>query len=339
MFSRFLILLSALMFLSCEAQKAPAVQVQELSGSIFGSSYSIKYIGDLNPQQFKNDLDVFFKNFNSEFSTYQSDSTISSLNQAGEQVRLKVTPRFIAMLKLAKRLHEQTDGAFDPTLGPIISAWGFGGKGTPKTPEAGVLDEARKHVGIEKIFWDEAKLEAWKSDALVTLNLNAFAPGWAADLIGEEFLLKGVTNFMVDIGGEILVKGKKGDASWLIGIEEPSEAPGQKLHLALKISNLSIATSGDYRQFFNEAGTRRSHIIDPRTGQPVTHQISSVTVLASSAAEADAWGTALMVLGEAGLPLAEKLGHKIYMLKALGPNKFTSILSSGMQDYLKDHRL
>ncbi len=323
---------------SCQEKTTPSLRVEELSGQVFGSTYSIKYLGELKPQVFATDLEIFFREFNQEFSTYQKDSVISAFNQAPAGKKLKVSPRFIEMLGIIKRLHHATDGAFDPTIRPVIKAWGFY-EGKPRRPSLEQLTKAKQQMGMKHVQWDEQQQVAWKTLDELSLDLNAFAPGWAADLIGAELQRRNVTNFMVEIGGEILVKGKKGDAPWIIGIEKPSEQLSHELQLAVKITDLSLSTSGDYRQFFLESGERRSHIIDPRTALPVNHQISSVTTVASSAVEADAWGTALMILGEEGMELAER--NKIFSLfiKAKKAGNFQSILSPGMQTYLKANQL
>jgi thiamine biosynthesis lipoprotein len=145
---------------------------------------------------------------------------------------------------------------------------------------------------------------------------------------------------MVDISGEILFKGTKSkEIEWVGAIEKPSPNRAQGVHLAFKIRDLAIATSGNYRQFFNENGQRKSHIIDPRTGGPVAHSISSASVIAKSAASADAWGTALMVLGTLGVAKAEKHGIKVLLLEAEGPEQFKEIVSDSMNKFIVGHRL
>lgn len=326
-----------LLFISCQTQE-PQILVKELRGEVFGSYYFIKYRGEISEDDFRKELNVFFKNFNDEFSTYQKNSVISLFNQAPKNKKMVVSKEFIQMLELCKKFHLETEGAFEPTLAPVIKAWGFGGGEKKETDE--VIKAARKKVGFHHIKWDSNRFEVWKDLDGVELDVNAFAPGWAADLVGEIFLKKNVTNFMVDISGEILFKGTKGDdLSWIGGIERPSKQYADGVHLAFKISNQALATSGDYRQFFDEKGTRKSHIIDPRSGAPVSHQISSASVIADSAAAADAWGTAMMVLGTEGLPLAEKHGKKVLLLNAQNSYTFSEILSPSMKSFLEAYKL
>jgi FAD:protein FMN transferase len=328
------LILSGLFLTGCFFLGQPAQEVQELKGPVFGAHYIIKFRGELDQPKFKRELEIFFQNFNQEFSTYQQDSVVSQLNRAAAGERLKVSPRFIQMLEFAKDLHQKTEGAFDPTLGPVIRAWGFGGGKLGAIPDDKIIQAGLKLVGMRHFQWDKG--EVWKTLEGVQLDLNAFAPGWAADLMGEMLEANGITDYMVDISGELRIRGTKFEnAPWVIGIEKPAQQYGAAVQLALKIENTSIATSGDYRQFFDEEGERRSHIIDPRTGRPVTHRISSATVIGGNTMEADAWSTALMVLGERGVELAEKNGFKVYLLEAIEQGHYRAIISSSMQDYIK----
>lgn len=333
-------ILVTLIFLSaysCQKQD-PEILVRELRGDVFGSYYFVKYRGDLSENEFRKELEVFFKNFNDEFSTYQKNSVISKFNAAPKNKKLIVSKEFITMLELAKKFHDETEGAFNPTLAPVIKAWGFGG-GKKKEADKDIKD-AMKKVGLHFVKWDKEKFEVWKELDGVELDVNAFAPGWAADLIGEMLIKNKVTNFMVDISGEILFKGSKGEGiPWIGGIERPIVEGQPEVHLALKMNNVAMATSGNYRQFFDENGVRKSHIIDPRTGAPVSHSVSSATIIAETAAEADAWGTAMMVLGKDGIPLAEKYGKKSLLLNAEKLNHFTEVVSPSMKSFIEVNKL
>lgn len=310
-----------------------------MKGEVFGSYYLVKYRGELKQEDFQKELDQFFKEFNQEFSTYDPKSVISSLNSSEQNKKLKVSERFIEMLKMAKKFHEDTAGAFDPTLGPLIRVWGFGGGKEKRTPSTTEIENAQKRVGFKHLHWDEKEQLVWKTNDLM-LDVNAFAPGWAADLIGLMLESHGVMNYMIDISGEILFKGMKTDGqSWIAGIETPGKEWGKQVQLAFKIEDLAIATSGNYRQYFTENGEIRGHILDPRTAAPVKHQISSASVLASNTAEADAWSTAMMILGQEGLDLAEKRGIKVMLLEAKKPQEFVEIMSPGMRAYLEANRL
>lgn len=334
-----LVLSCGLLLAGCNSKKTDPSVLDEIQGEIFGSYFIVKFRGDLDKQDFSSDLTEFFKEFNQEFSTYQKDSLISRFNSLPLNLKLKVSKRFIQMLEMAKSFHEKTNGAFDPTLGPVIQAWGFGGGQVKQAPNKKTINEAMKKVGFSYIQWDSKTLDVWRTNE-VHLDVNAFAPGWAADLIGEKLISHKIQNYMVDISGEIIFKGEKSVGQpWVAGIETPSLEHAAGVQIAFYMKNSSIATSGNYRQFFDDKGLRKSHIIDPKSGAPVTHQISSASVLAPTGAEADAWSTALMVLGEEGLDLAEKNGIKVYLLKAKKPQVYEVIMSPGMETYLDAHRL
>jgi thiamine biosynthesis lipoprotein len=222
----------------------------------------------------------------------------------------------------------------------VIKLWGFGGGAQKKIPAEAEIEEKRKIVGFQYIKWNEDQNTVWKLKDGVQLDVNAFAPGWAADLIGKLLEEEGVEDYMVDISGEILFKGQKSpDAQWVAGIEKPSKEYAQGIQLAFKIKNRALATSGNYRQFYDENNKRFSHIIDPRTGHPVTHSIASASVITENAASADAWSTALMVLGSEGLAIAEKHGIKVLILEAKSPGTFEEIVSPSMKSYIEENRL
>lgn len=315
-----------------------SVSLHEIRGEVFGSYYLIKYRGDLPPEKFKSQLESFFSQFNSEFSTYQSDSVISQLNTAPANKKLKISPRFIQMLELARKLHEDTQGAFDPTLAPIIKLWGFGGGESKGTPSDKVLKKAQENMGFSKIQWDAVNNEVWKTTDAVTLDVNGFAPGWAADLIAEHLEKHDIQNYMVDISGEILVKGTRSpNSGWIMGVEKPSANLGEAVQIAFRMEDSALATSGNYRQFYDNQGERYSHIIDPKTLRPVQHRIASASVIAPTAAEADAWSTAMMVLGEKGMNLAQSKGLKVYLIKTISPEKFESIFSPSMAEHMSQN--
>lgn len=315
------------------------VTPHEISGEVFGSYFIVKYRGDLAPEIFRTQIAAFFEDFNAEFNTYRDDSVISRFNQLPINQKLAVRPRFIEMLRLAQKFHQDTQGAFDPTLSPVIKLWGFGGGKRAAAPSTAEITKALASVGFSSIKWDEKSSTVWK-DKAVTLDVNAFAPGWAADLLGEILLEKKVLNFMIDISGEILVSGERGPGSpWIMGIERPSQNRAEGVQLAFKLRSGAIATSGNYRQFYDEEGERFSHIIDPKTGRPVTHTIASGSVIAGSAAEADAWSTAMMVLGPAGIDLAESRGIKSYLINTPKPGVFEAVVSPSMKAFLEESSL
>lgn len=332
--------LSLLFFISACSEKTPTIHT--IQGDIFGSYYIVKWAGDTDQKELQSKINKLFKEINDEFSNYQNDSVVSRFNNLKAHQKMKVSPRFIQMLEFCKKLHQDSLGAFDPTLRPVIKLWGFGGgaKKVLAAPSNEEIKLALTKVGLRNVLWDKEKLEVWKIVDDVGIDTNAFVPGWAADLIGEILQQQKVENFMIDISGELLVKGQKSSSSaWVVGIEKPVKEKGAAIQVALKIRDLSIATSGNYRQFFEENGQRRSHIIDPRTGRPVEHQIASATVIGKSALETDAWGTALMVLGPEGIQLADQLGLKVMLLEAVKPNEYKEISNKFMKDYIQHNQV
>lgn len=334
---KILLLACSLLLAGCLRNEAPKTdEVKELKGDIFGSYYIVKYRGDLETSELQTELTRFFQEFNNEFSTYQENSVISKFNELPANEKMSVTPRFIQMLKIAEDFYQKTNGAFDPTLRPVIKAWGFGGGKKKQTPSDADLKVAIEKVGFKSIKWDESNNTVWKEKAGLEIDVNAFAPGWAADLIGEMLERKNIKNFMVDFSGDILFKGtKRGDIPWVAGIETPSKQHAQGVQIAFHMNNQAVSTSGSYRQFFDDKGERKSHIIDPRTGKPVNHTISSASVIAGTCVEADAWSTAFMVLGPKGLDIAKKHDIKVLLLEAKKPNLFERIYSPSMNRFIE----
>lgn len=332
--------LSLLIFISACSEKAPTIH--SIQGDIFGSYYIVKWAGDTDQKVLQSKIDKLFKEINDEFSNYQNDSVVSRFNNLKAHQKMKVSPRFIEMLEFCKKLHQDSLGAFDPTLRPVIKLWGFGGgaKKVAVAPSNEEIKLALTKVGLRNVVWDKEKREVWKLVDDVGIDTNAFVPGWAADLIGEILQQQKIENFMVDISGELLVKGQKSAThAWVIGIEKPVKEKGAAIQIALKIRDLSIATSGNYRQFFEENGLRRSHIIDPRTGRPVEHQIASATVIGKTALETDAWGTALMVLGLEGIQIADQHQLKVMLLEAIKPGEYREVSNKLMKEYIKANQV
>ncbi len=337
---KFLLLMSSLLLAGCFFKSDPKPELHVLQGDVFGSYYIIKYRGDLDSSKFQTELDLFFSEFNHEFSTYQKNSIISEFNRSRANSPMKVSQRFIEMLKLAQKFHTDSNGAFDPTLGPVIKLWGFGGGEKKQSPDEKALSKAMEQVGFQYVEWNEKTLTVWKTRDLLQLDINAFAPGWVADLIGSVLIAKEIKHFMVDLSGEILFKGtKEENVPWIAGIEKPTLKRAESVQMAFKMYDQAISTSGNYRQFFDDHGVRRSHIIDPRSGKPVGHSISSASVIATTAAEADAWSTTMMVLGREGIALSEKNGIKVLLLNATKQNLFDEIISPSMKRFIEAHQL
>lgn len=241
-------------------------------------------------------IEARLEQVNAEMSTYRADSVISVFNQAAAGEAVSLPAGFANVLAEALYWAEQTEGAFDPTAGPLVNLWGFGPSGRRETvPEAEAIEAARAGVGWWRLDFQPGQGELVQPGGLF-LDLSAIAKGWAVDVLADYLLELGVSGFLVDIGGDLRVHGRRPDGRlWRIAIERPL-AGSRELHDIVEVSEVSVASSGNYRNFFEIDGRRYAHLIDPRSGSPVTHGTVAVTVAAARCATADALATALSVL-------------------------------------------
>jgi thiamine biosynthesis lipoprotein len=267
------------------------------------------------------------------FSTYVPDSALMRFNAAEPGRQIAIPDEMARVLALARVIHDQTGGAFDPTVGPLVRLWGFGVDGTAAdVPADADIAEALGQVGMEALQLDTGKGLLLKSRE-VELDLSAIAKGFAVDAIANMLDEAGLDNYLVEIGGELLARGPGHDGEgWQLAIEIPD--PSRRSPLAIISSlgqTLALAGSGDYRNYRVVDGQHYSHEIDPGTGRPVTHNLAATTVLADDAATADAWATALMVLGaEQGILLAEQNGIAAYFIMHEGDG-FRTRATTGWQ--------
>lgn len=270
-------------------------QLVVLAGEAMGSTYNIRYL-DSAGRNYKQAIDSLLDLFNLSVSTYLPDSDISLLNQ-GDSVRFRY-PFFYPILKRSFEIHELTNGAFDPTVGPLVIGWGFGPKkGLPaKLPN---VDSLRKLVDFPSLKFDEQGVR--KTRPGISLDFNAVAPGYGVDVLATFLRDHGIAHYLIEIGGEVACRGRndKGQV-WSIGINNPTyeEKGGEYMQAALTVNDKGLATSGNYRRFYEKDGKRYAHTIDPRTGYPVEHNLLSATVLAVDCMTADALATAFMVMGK-----------------------------------------
>lgn len=263
-----------------------------LTGTTMGPIvYNIKYLGDTNYQVA---IDSLLEAFNQSLSTYIPDSEISRFNE-NDSLAFQ-SPFFYPILELSKDIHQLTEGAFDPTLGPLINAWGFG-PNRNRDPENINIDSLKRLVGFSKIRFDENKII--KEERGMSLDFSAVAKGYAVDLVSQFLEDNDVDDYMVEIGGEVRCSGQNPSGKiWRIGIENPTVAPGeQELFATTVVENRSLATSGNYRNFYEVDGKKYAHTISPFTGAPVEHSLLSASVFSVSCMAADALATGFMVLG------------------------------------------
>ncbi|MDH3685311.1 MAG: FAD:protein FMN transferase [Myxococcales bacterium] len=254
---------------------------------------------------------------NGAMSTWAPDSELSRFNAHASLESFALSKPTLEVLAAARGVSERTGGAFDVTVGPLVAAWGFGaGARVPGAgPDAAELAEIRERVGFERLELDPATGTARKRHSGVRVDLSAIAKGHGVDRVADALLADGFGDFLVEVGGEVRAHGERpGGGGWRLAIERP-EPDGRAVHAVVELSGMALATSGDYRAFYEAAGERVTHIVDPRVGRPVSHGLASVSVLHERAALADAWATALTVLGpEEGLRVAEAEGLAVYLI-------------------------
>lgn len=305
-------------------------------GTVFGTVYHItyEYKADIH-QEIRDEL----QRFDNSMSTFNKNSTISRINRNDSTV--VADEWFTHVFNKAAEVTGATEGAFDITVAPLVNAWGFGFKKSDSvTP--GMIDSIRNFVGFEKVKLIEGKVV--KSDSRLMLDASAIAKGYACDVIGDFLRKKQITNFMVEIGGEVTAQGKnqKGNC-WRIGINKPIEDrtghPGA-IQDVIELCNAGMATSGNYRNFYYKDGKRFAHTIDPRTGYPVEHSLLSASVIAPDCMTADAFATAFMVLGlEKSMEIAEKNPEiEGYFIYDNGSDKNGIRMTQGFQKYMHSNR-
>ena len=288
--TRYILLLGiSLLMVSCHQRS-----VVHFEGQAFGTMYSIAYIGDteyhLHPQ-----VDSLLADLSHTFSIFDTTSIIYRWNK-GENVTLNED--FLTVLRLSKQVSAATDGAFDCTVQPLVQLWGFGKDGVRHTVGEDTLATIRKFVGFQLVDLQGDSIIC--KDPRVQLNFNAVAKGYAVDKVADWLVEQGYADCIVEIGGEVTARGTKNGKPWKVGIQTPTKtADGAKESFeSIPLpDHRAVATSGNYRNYFEENGVRYTHILDPRTGKPERTNLLSVTVIAPDCATADAYATAFMVLG------------------------------------------
>lgn len=303
---------------------AAADEAFELAGATMGTSYSVVVDADVsaaNRERVRAALDQRFHELNRMMSTYDTASELSRFNRWASTQPLEASAELIDVLERAREVSERSGGALDVTVSPLVEAWGFGPASRiddplGPTPSEAELERLRQRVGFDQIVADPAAGTISKAHPETTVDLSAIAKGYAADVVSILLRELGYDHTLVEVGGELAASGtRRSGEPWRVGIESPDDqAPG--VWGTLTLVDEGIATSGDYRDYYERGGVRYAHIIDPRTGRPITSRGASVTVVHESAAMADAWATALTVLGpEDGYELAVREGLAALFLR------------------------
>ncbi len=297
-----LILIAALLTLltGCFPSKNLDKQEVLLQGRTMGTTYNIKVIVEndsVDIELLQEDIDAALVNLNQEMSTYIKDSELSRFNQLRSSEPVTLSKGLARVIKEAIRLGELSEGSLDVTVGPLVNLWGFGPEfHLDNVPSDELLQQTKAKVGIENITLNGNQLSK-KIDELY-IDLSTIAKGYGVDLIAELVESKGIHNYLVEIGGELRLKGFKDTGElWHVAIEKPVSDERVVQQVIVPKDN-AVATSGDYRIYFESNGERFSHIINPKTGKPIKHKLVSVTVIHPSSLTADGLSTAMMVMGE-----------------------------------------
>ncbi len=295
-----LVLILVFLLSGCE-KTAPKTYPFNYSASVMGTSFSIKVTHlpeGVSVAQLQELIQDRLTLINQSMSTYLNDSELSLLNHADSKVAQTVSLELFKVLAAAQEISQLSGGAFDITVGALVNLWGFGPDVMRyQTPDAQAIKQLLANSGYQNLVLDASAKTVTKKIAGLTMDLSALAKGYAVDAVAELLEAQGIADYLVEIGGELRLKGVNLQGKrWRIAIEKPNSAK-RELQKVLPITDKAMATSGDYRNFFEQNGQRFSHTIDPRTGYPITHKLASVTILSDTCMQADAWATALMVLG------------------------------------------
>jgi thiamine biosynthesis lipoprotein len=274
------------------------------SGQTMGTTYNVTVKGG-DSVELKRETDSLLIAFNEEVSTYIPDATISLFNQTEETFALRKSsaPHFFRNLVQSYRLNYLTNGYFDPTVMPLVNYWGFGyaPRDTSHLGDSTIVDSLMQMVGLNRLGWEERSDSLWlkKYDKGMQLDFSASAKGDGVDLVAKFLKRRGYTNFMVEIGGEVYARGENPRGSeWTIGVNRPDPHSAKTDFIqTVQLSNRGLATSGNYRNFFESSGVTYSHTINPKTGWIERNELLSATVIAENVITADAWATALMAMG------------------------------------------
>ncbi len=311
----------------------------ELSGPIMGTRYSVKIAGvpaATDREQLASKVQAELELINSLMSTYDPQSELSRFNAFAGTEWFGVSRSTLEVVGRARSISEKTGGAFDVTVGPLVNLWGFGPEPEPGlVPSPDLIAAQRARVGYARVELREEPPALRKGRPDVYVDLSAIAKGYAVDRVAGLLEKEGLHDYLVDVGGEIRVAGDNAAGEpWRLAVEYPDSGRRAPFRI-IRLERGGVATSGNYRNFFELEGQRYAHTIDPRSGWPVSHALLAVTVISDDTMTADAWATALMVLGpEEGLAVAEREGVAALLISAGDDSKVHEQMTSGMRAFL-----
>lgn len=313
--------------------------VHSVDGFTMGSTWSARFVAPANVDDLRvrAELERILAQLDGELSGYRDDSALARLNRAPVGAWVDMPPHLAHVLAFGLQLWRESGGAFDMTVQPLVRLWGFGAA-EPRDvlPSAGEVTAARARLGSDRLEFSPDGRQA-RRNADIALDVDGVAPGYAAGVMSAWLAAQGYGDNLVEVGGEMHAAGHRPDGSgWRVGIEAPVMARGQ-LKRVVAVSDLALTTAGDYRDYFEVDGKRYTHIIDPRTGWPVQHDLASVTVIAPGLASADGYATAIMVLGpDAGLALADAQHLAVYLLLRAPDGSIRERYNQAFAPYLSD---
>ncbi|MBW5800306.1 FAD:protein FMN transferase [Halomonas elongata] len=331
----FLLLLLVTLLAGCSEQKLETPVT--LQGDIFGTFYQVTIADPITAERrdaLEQGILDELEAVDASMSTYRDDAELVAFNKAPVGEWQTLSAPLIHVLDIARSVGEASDGAFDVTVGGLVNLWSFGPEARPEeVPEDSLIEQRLAEVGMDTL---ELDVETNRARRLkdVFVDLSGVAKGYATDQVAAYLADQGVENYLVNLGGEVKVDGHRDaeSAPWRIGVEVPRDGRPQAEHV-LPLEDISVATSGDYRNYFEVDGHRYSHTIDPRTGRPIQHRLASVTIVDPSNARADAWATAMTVLGEQeGMALARRHDLAVLMLVRQGDG-WQSLASPAFAEY------
>ena len=296
---------SAVMVLALAALAGCSFQnrekVWEIAGPVFGTAYHIKVVLPEDPQRLENlaeGIEETLEKVDASMSTWRDDSELSRFNRLEDQSEwVGISEELHRVLSRSREISRMTDGAFDITVGPLVNLWGFGPDGRPEeVPSAEALQQVKDRTGYQHLKLRDNP-PAVSAEPAQYLDLSAIAKGFGVDQVAKYLESEGVSAYLVEIGGEIRVNGQKPDGTaWRLAVEEPS-GEGRQVNRIVALQQAAMATSGDYRNYYESQGQRYSHTIDPVTGKPISHSLASVTVITENCMTADALATAFNGMG------------------------------------------
>ena len=328
---KFIILSCCCFFLCCNEEEVK--KEINVNGFAQGTTYNITYIST-DGNNYQRAIDSLLIEIDNSMSTYQKSSIISKFNRADSI--LEVDQFFLEVLTISKEVYQVSEGAFDPTVAPIVNAWGFGFENINNT-DSSTIDSLLDFVGFDKIA--TVNNTVIKEKKGIMLDFNAIAQGYSVDVLCKMLESNGITSYLVEVGGELRAKGNNiNDTLWRVGIDKPlPDLKNRELEAVVNLNNKALATSGNYRKFYEKNGVKYAHTINPKTGYPVQHSLLSATVVADNCALADAYATVFMVVGleKSKKILANNKALEGLLIYSDEKNNLNTYTTDGLKDFIE----